>query len=142
MSELDIVNLTNIDTEDFEGMWGGETKVIRAGETLPFPSFLAHHYAKHLAIKIIRRVEGNWSNESPLLQETIEKILGQVFIPSATAPIEPEKPTEPEFVESPKEEPKAEETKIEGVKCDKCDKFVKNEFALRMHKGRFHKVKK
>ena len=132
MSELDVINFTNLDTEDFEGMWGGETKVIKAGQTLPFPSFLAHHYAKHLATKILMRENKDWSNESPLLKETIEKILGQIAVSAVATPTEPEKPAEPTFAEAPKEEAKVD------FKCDKCDFIGKSRISLLGH-SRKHK---
>jgi hypothetical protein len=106
-NELDVVNFTNIDAQDYEGMWGGEITTIKSGETKQFPRFLAEHYCKHLVNKILIRGGQDWSNE--IARKPLEdKILGQV----AVAPEEEDKPVfikggpvETEFAEAPKEIP-------------------------------------
>lgn len=52
---LMIATFTNTDDDDFEGMWGGKAKEIKSGETIMVPRFLAEHYAKQLADKILLR---------------------------------------------------------------------------------------
>jgi len=37
----------NWSTEDFTGVWNGESTLIKAGETKEFPMFLAMHFCKH-----------------------------------------------------------------------------------------------
>ena len=82
---LDVVNFTNIDSQDYEGMWGGEKTIIKAGETKPFPRFLANHYAKHLIDKILLRGGGDFSNE--LLRKPLaDQILGNIARPSEDEP--------------------------------------------------------
>ena len=111
---LDVVNFTNIDRADFDGMWGGERTTIKAGETRQFPRFLANHYAKHLIDKILIRGGQDFSNEllrAPLADQILGSIarppaesttgLPSVGEPTSSAPV-------PEFEEKPKEEPKVE----------------------------------
>ena len=87
-NELEVVNFTNIDSQDYEGMWGGEITVIKAGQTKQFPRFLAEHYCKHLVNKILIKGGQDWSNE--IAREPLEKrILGVVAV-------EPE--DKPEFI--------------------------------------------
>jgi len=76
-SSLDVINFTNIDGEDYEGMWGGEITIIKAGEVKPFPRFLAYHYAKHLIDKILLR-SGKDSGDDLLRQPLEQKILGGI----------------------------------------------------------------
>ena len=129
--ELDVVNFTNIDNENYEGMWGGETTVIKAGETRPFPKFLAEHYCKHLVNKILIRGGRDWSDQ--VAREPLEKkILGQ------SAKVEPvfEKPVQKEevFAEVPKEEPKVEPIEALKLVCDVCGKVAKSNAGLAVHK--------
>ena len=87
-NELEVVNFCNIDSQDYEGMWGGEITVIKAGQTKQFPRFLAEHYCKHLVNKMLIKGGQDWSNE--IAREPLEKrILGVVAV-------EPE--DKPEFI--------------------------------------------
>ena len=82
MDELDnlsVVNFTNIDSEDFAGMWGGKETIIKKGETKPYPKFLAEHYAKHLGKKMLIR-EGKDFGNVKLLEELRLKIIGNVTV--------------------------------------------------------------
>jgi hypothetical protein len=129
IKHLDVVNFTNIDKEDFEGMWGGEITIIKAGETRPFPKFLAEHYCKHLVNKILIRDLKEWSNQ--ILRDPLEKnILGKsaeaivkevpqtpkeetfATAPKATLHANEEKGETPVFPDIPKEKPK----KVKKVK--------------------------
>lgn len=38
---------SNWSNEDFEGQWGGEKTIIKAGETKEFVQYLAFHFTKH-----------------------------------------------------------------------------------------------
>ena len=79
-NSLDVINFTNIDISDYEGMWGGEITIIKAGETKPFPRFLAYHYAKHLIDKILLKGGNDYGDE--LQRKPLEeRILGIVSIP-------------------------------------------------------------
>lgn len=134
---LSIINVTNIDSEDFEGMYGGEKYLIKSGETKPYPRFLATHLADQLKDKILIREGKDWSSEA-FSKPLMDRILGQVEVPvveqTITAPV-----AEPEFPEAPKEEVAVEIKTEAGFKCDVCGKVIKTEQALKMHKGRFHK---
>jgi len=111
VKEFDIINFTNIDIEDYEGMWGGEVKLIKAGETTQFPAFLADHYAKHLVDKILLRQGVSDYSDVQLRKPLLEKILGNVY-KKAEKEIgieETQVKEEPEFVDVPKEEVKEPE---------------------------------
>lgn len=83
--KLDVINFTNVDNQDYEGMFGGEVTIIKAGETKPFPRFLAYHYAKHLIDKILLAGSGDFGDE--LRRKALEdKILGIVSVPVPTTP--------------------------------------------------------
>ena len=92
--DLSVRNFTNIDSEDFEGMWGGVAYPVKAGKTTQFPGFMVDHFAGQLAKKILLRQGGNFMDDvkTPRL---IAEIKGEVEV-------EPE-----EEVEAPKEAPKA-----------------------------------
>jgi hypothetical protein len=107
---LEVVNFTNVDNEAFEGKWGGEITIIKAGETRPFPKFLAEHYCKHLVNKILIRGGFDWSNK--ILREPLEKkILGQAI--KTTVEEVPQEPKEDVFPEQLKETLHANEPKGE-----------------------------
>jgi len=44
----EVKNFVNWTTEDFVGTWDGVERLIKAGESINLPGFLADHYAKHL----------------------------------------------------------------------------------------------
>jgi len=96
-NSLDVINFTNVSNSDYEGMWGGEITIIKAGETKPFPRFLAYHYAKHLIDKMLLRGGGDYGDEV-LRKPLEERILGTVSIPTElptpATPV-PETPPEP-----------------------------------------------
>lgn len=109
---LDVINLTNIDGENFEGMHLGKVYLIKSGETIPYPRFLANHLANQLACKMLIREGKEWTNML-LKQPLLDKILGQVAVSvgkPAEAEVETpqgapaEAPVEEEFPEAPKEE--------------------------------------
>lgn len=140
--DLSVINFTNIDSEDFEGMYGGKTTIFKAGATVAFPAFLATHFANHLADKILLKQQkdfGTQETRKPLL----DKILGQVIVPFSTPteniqvedlPVETAT-AEPEFPELPKEE----EAKVAtAFICEVCGKEFKAKIALAGHK-RSHK---
>jgi hypothetical protein len=122
MEELTVVNFTNIDNQDYDGQWGGEITVIKAGETKQFPKFLAEHYCKHLVNKMIIRGGQDWTND--LLRKPLEeRILGNVEVKAEIderpefikgGPIET--PKVEEFEDKPKEEVVKEEPKKRGRK--------------------------
>lgn len=104
--ELSVVNFTNIDNQDYDGMWGGEITVIKSGQTKQFPKFLAEHYCKHLTNKMLIKGGQDWSNE--ILRKPLEeRIMGAVEV--KTESVEAIKEVKEEtFVEMPKEEVKPE----------------------------------
>ena len=111
--DLTVVNFTNIDHEDYEGMWGGEVTVIKARETKQFPKFLAEHFCKHLVNKMLIRGGQDWS-AGDLRKPLEDKILGTVSA-VAEEEVKPEK-EEIVFEETPKEEAPKEEVKEEEPK--------------------------
>jgi len=83
--KLDVINFTNVDSRDYEGMFGGEVTIIKSGETKPFPRFLAYHYAKHLINKMLLAGSGDYGDE--LQRKALEdRILGNVSVPATTTP--------------------------------------------------------
>jgi len=105
--DLEVINFTNIDGEDFEGMWGGEITVIKSGETKPFPKFLAEHFCKHLVNKMLIKSGKDWSAID--LREPLEaRILGQVSVSVDERPefIKGGPVEQVEFAEAPVEEVK------------------------------------
>jgi hypothetical protein len=122
MEELTVVNFTNIDNQDYDGQWGGEITVIKAGETKQFPKFLAEHYCKHLVNKMIIRGGQDWTND--LLRKPLEeRILGKVEVkaeiderPEFIKGGAVETPKVEEFEDKPKEEVVKEEPKKRGRK--------------------------
>ena len=96
-NELDVINFTNIDSEDYVGMWGGKGETIKAGETRPFPRFLAEHFAKHLVTKIMLKSGGDWANDSADRKPMEAKILGGISVTPTDVEIETPEVKEPEF---------------------------------------------
>jgi len=140
--ELNVVNFTNIDNQDFEGMWGGQIEIIKAGQTRQFPKFLAEHYCKHLVNKMLIRQNQDWSAVN-LREELEKKILGEAKAESVVAEKGDDRPVfvkggqiEQEFAEKPKEV-----AEINPLKCPKCDFVGKTKAGLKIHIGRHHKLK-
>jgi len=105
---VDVINFTNIDNEDFEGMWGGKITVIKTGETKPFPRFLAYHYCDHLIDKILHRQEVDAGDKSRR-DELEQKILGNISVTATpVASVEESVADEDEFEEVPQEMPESE----------------------------------
>ena len=76
----DTINFTNIDSEDFDGKWGGEEYLIKAGKTKEFPAFLAEHLTKHLVDKILLK-RGSQDYSDPTARKPLEdQIKGSVVI--------------------------------------------------------------
>lgn len=74
-NELEMVNFTNIDKEDFAGIWGGKETIINAGMTKQLPKFLALHYAKHLAIKMLTATGKDWGYDGLEFKELTDKMV-------------------------------------------------------------------
>ena len=94
-----IVNLTNVDNEDFVGMYHGEEVSVKEGETRQLTERIANHLAGQLATKMLIRDKTvrnylTHSKREPLIESMIG---GPVFIPA----------------EGPKELPEKEEKKVE-----------------------------
>lgn len=84
------INFTNITNEEFVGRWGGVDYFIKAGETKPFPEFLANHFAKHLADKILIKKNPKSFKSESLRQPLIERMLGQVKVEAVEQIVEEE----------------------------------------------------
>ena len=76
MDNFTVLNFTNIDEEDFEGMYGGKTELIRRGQTKAFPAKIAKHFAEQLVYKILVK-KGKEPYIDPERQELIDEILGK-----------------------------------------------------------------
>lgn len=51
MDNYSIVIFENISSSDFTGYWGQKPYLVKAGETMKMPYYLAKHIAKHLATR-------------------------------------------------------------------------------------------
>jgi hypothetical protein len=138
-SAMEVINFTNIDGKDYEGMWGGIPYLIKARETKQFPRYLAEHFAKHLAIKLLLREAKDFGEDNLERIEYVKQILGQVVTEAEVA--KEEVPEEPTF-EGVKDE---EEVKVPTVvanqtfKCEVCGKEFTRKIALAGHM-RAHKT--
>ena len=148
--QLEVVNFNNIDNEDFNGMWGGVqggTYFVPAKTVKKFPRFLADHFKKALAVKILMKENKDFGNDSPLLADKMAQIVTEdPELPSVVMPEEPKK--KPEFEEVkylPTEPVKAPELPVEpvieakGYVCSTCQKTFKNALGLAGH-SRSHKA--
>lgn len=124
MAEYDMKTFTNMDSEPFIGMWGGEEYLIAPNEARQFPVFLVDHFAKHLADKILNR-------EDDTLNELRRKALEGSFKSGAV-------------VEAKKEEEKTEGQKVKEevekaqVEISETEKKRKEE----IHQKRIEALKK
>lgn len=110
LKQFEVINFTNIDLEDYVGMWGGKEETIPTGKTVQKARFLAEHYAFHLAKKILIRAEKE-SGDEALIKELTDKILGRVAVPAETPEVKTE--TVPEFEDLEKETIETEKTEPE-----------------------------
>lgn len=80
MDELDYtaVSFTNPLSDDFTWEWGGKPYTILAGETKPYPRFLAKHLAKHLIDQCIGT--SNNYRDANIRAEWEARILGGVLM--------------------------------------------------------------
>lgn len=135
----DVVTFTNISDTSFTGMFGGKERTFEPHSVTQLPRFLADHFAKHLAVKVLIAKGKEWGNDSKDLQDTVGMILGTI----AVAPVQQEQPQpvakEPEFADL-KEEEAPEPKPGEGVGCPTCGKVYKTEAAMKAHVTRSHKV--
>lgn len=89
-----VKNFTNIDIEDFEGMYGGEKRLIKKGRTVPLPETLANHFASQLATKILIRKGKDYLGD-PERPELIKQIVGEIVLSGEKPPAKkPEKEKE------------------------------------------------
>lgn len=137
MENYTVVNFTNIDSEDYVGMWAGKEEVIKSGETKPYPKFLADHLALHLAKKILLRNGDDFGDEG-LLKSLKDKILGNVEVEMPAVAFEA-KQEEPEF-EALKEKEAVAPKVMSDFKCEVCGKVFSRKIGLTGHL-RTHKKK-
>ena len=116
----EIKNFKNFSNEDYIGMWDGVERLIKAGDSINLPGFLADHYAKHL---VDREMFKEGLDMSINIEEARKPFLDKCFIgESITAPTELEaeiaslnQPVKEEVVEqiiadvNPEVTPEAEE---------------------------------
>jgi len=60
----------NFTSEPFTGYWDGKGKTFKPGQKAYMPEFLARHYAKHLANKVLLS-EGKENSTSPKFPEQV-----------------------------------------------------------------------
>lgn len=124
---LEIVNFTNIGTEDFECGWGGHKEVFPAGKTVPLPMFKAVAFCKHLVDALLMKEGKDYGSD--LFRKPLEdKIMGRVTV--ATEVVEKAE----EFADAKKEEEfsdvvekTAAEIKAEKKAAKEAEKVAKAE---------------
>jgi hypothetical protein len=57
MAELDTIEITNPEKEDFEVRFNGELYTLKAGETKAYPKFLSFHIARHLSERMFGKLK-------------------------------------------------------------------------------------
>ena len=107
-----VKNFTNIDNVDFEGVYGGEKRVIKKGKTVPLPETLANHFANQLATKILIREEKDYLSD-PKRPVLLRQIIGEVVVPGERTSTNLQKP--------PEKEPEKEEKQADAAKEKKKD---------------------
>lgn len=158
---------TNIDSEDFEFTWRGDTYtiikpdgtsdtridevkyVVKAGETKSFPKYLVNYAATWLTNKILKReafakITDEKERKMGIVNwknEEKAKELSAKMV-AVNFPKEEQAEVKAEVkIEEPKIEQPKTETKpaFEPVQCDICGKMVKSKFGLMAHKRLTHK---
>jgi hypothetical protein len=124
-TNYEVVTFSNIDTDDFKGMWGGKEYLVKGKEVKMFPAFLANHFAKQLAVKVCIKTGKSWDNESPELAAIIGRVLSPIAQanPSVATPVA-EVVKEPEFPEIEQEE---------VFTCETCGKTAASKAGLSAH---------
>jgi hypothetical protein len=59
IKNMNSAKFVNFSTEDFTGYWDGRPRIIKAGESIFLPAFLAKHYAKHLVNRELIRKDSS-----------------------------------------------------------------------------------
>jgi hypothetical protein len=62
MNSAKFVNFSN---EDFIGYWDGRERIIKAGQSINLPAYLAQHYAKHLVNRELLRKDASGNSIYP-----------------------------------------------------------------------------
>jgi hypothetical protein len=127
MSNYDVVNFTNIDGEKFVGIYGGKEKEFAPHSVSMLPRFLATHYAKQLATKILMAQDKDWGNDSADRAQAEARILAEAEKQADVQEQAPQEAKEEEFAELK-----------QGFTCDVCQREFKTEPALKAHKTREH----
>lgn len=136
LNHLEVISFSNIDSEDFEGIYGGNPTLIKAGETRQFPRFLAQHFTKHLVNKILLKNKKDCGNK--LARKKLEDmILGEEVVPEHF-PSQAEKTAdETEFAGKPSEPI----VPINGkaFKCENCGQDFAAKIGLISHQRKHAK---
>jgi len=80
MDNLTVKNFTNIDEEDFEGMYMAQAISLRRGQTKAFPEECARHLAGQLATKILIRKQKDYLLD-PERETLLNEMLGEITAP-------------------------------------------------------------
>ena len=73
----EIKNFKNFSNEDYIGMWDGVERLIKAGDSINLPGFLADHYAKHLVDREMMKAD---QTNSLNIEEARKPFLDQRFV--------------------------------------------------------------
>ena len=116
MDNLTVKNFTNIDEEDFEGMYMAQAISLRRGQTKAFPEECARHLAGQLATKILIRKQKDYLLD-PERETLLNEMLGEITAPEEE-PIIPEEG-------NPRIMNEEEEKEFEELKVKKPQKRAK-----------------
>lgn len=157
---------TNIDNEDYEFTWRGDTYtitkpdgtvdiridevkyVIKAGETKTFPKYLVNYAATHLTNKILKREAfAKITDEKARSmgkvnwknEEKAKELSAKMVEKNFPKTGEKEVPNEPAQIEDTQSLATKQKPASEPVKCDICGKMVKSKFGLMAHKRLAHR---
>lgn len=71
-----VVLFTNWSKEDFTHTWASEAYNFPAGETQPLPEYLAFHFAKHLAVRELNKID---KDGRTITEGKIEEYMGKAL---------------------------------------------------------------
>lgn len=159
---------TNIDSEDYEFTWVGDTHyiydaegkiidtridktnyVIKAGETKTFPKYLVNYAATHLTNKILKReafakITDEKARSMGIVnwknEEKAKELSAKMVVANFPQTEEiKEVQNEPVQIEDAQSSATIQKPAQEPVKCDICGKMVKSKFGLMAHKRLAHR---
>lgn len=118
------VLFTNYSTQDFAHSWNKEEYAFPARQSIMLPSYLADHFAYHLAVRELYKRLGNSAlvNNNMIEQEKQKCFSGIEQVASSEAKLEVEMLNDEPVAETkPVEEAVVEAPKVKAPFCDTCD---------------------